>query len=212
MDTRGRYARIEGCDGAGKPTQLRLASEFNEKKGIGAIFVREPGGTKFGTHLRSILLEESWVNFQPEAEVALFTADRRHLWDETIAPALEEDRLVISDRGVESTICYQSAGGNIEESVIRSVSELLLHPRYMKPDALAVLSLSEEVRRQRLATRFTFAEADKIESRDNDYTHRVYQAYQKLQTLDYVTTIDGGRDPEDVFEDLKPVLFGKYAK
>ena len=35
---------------------------------------------------------------------------------------------------------------------------------------------------------------------------------QALQTLDYVTTIDGGRDPEDVFEDLKPVLFGKYAK
>ena len=208
----GRYARLEGPDGSGKTTQLRLAEEFNEKKGIGAVFVREPGGTKLGLHIRSLLLQEASINMGPEVEFALFTADRRQLWDEVILPALKEDRPVIGDRGVESTICYQSAGGGVDKDTILDVSNKLLDPRYMRPDALAILSISEEVRRRRLNYRFTEEVADKIESRDDSYTHRVYKAYQSLHELDYAKVINADRDPEEIFEDLKPVLFGKYAR
>jgi dTMP kinase len=208
----GRYGRLEGTDGSGKTTQMKLAEQYNEEKGIGAVFVREPGGTKFGAHIRALLLTDASMNLGPEVEFALFTADRRQLWDETILPALKEDRLVIGDRGVESTICYQSAGGGVSKDTILNVSNRLLDPRYMRPDTLAVLSISEEVRRRRLRARFTEEAADKIESRDDSYTHRVYKAYQALQELDYATIIDANRDPEDIFEDLKPVLFGKYLR
>jgi dTMP kinase len=208
----GRYVRIEGCDGAGKSTQIELAKQYNEEKGIGAVFVREPGGSEFGARIRALLLTDHSVKLGPEVEFALFTADRRHLWDETILPALNDNRPVISDRGVESTMCYQSAGGGIDKQTIMDVSTQLLPTRYMQPDALAVIAVSKEIRRQRLQARFTQIAADKIELRDEDYANRVYEAYQSLQDLDYATVIDGDKDPEEVFEHLKPVIFGRFAK
>lgn len=208
----GRYVRIEGFDGVGKTTQLELAKEYSEKKGIGAVFVREPGGTEFGAHIRALLLTNKSVSLGPEVECALFSADRRHLWDTVTEPALAEDRLVISDRGIESTVAYQSAGGGISEATIWEISRLLLPQRYISPDALALLALTEEVRQRRITARFATTSPDKIESRDNGYLGRVQKAYESFSRLDYATTIDAGRDPEDVFKDLKPVLFGKFAK
>lgn len=208
----GWYARIEGIDGTGKSTQLQLAKQYSEEKGIDTVFIREPGGTEFGNRLRAILLTDTTVHLSAQAETALFTADRRHLCDQVIFPALNKDQVVISDRGVESGVCYQSAGGGISREAYMAVSNALLPERYMRPDALALLSLSEEVRRKRLNARFADTAADKIESRNEGYTRRVYEAYKSLEELDYSTVIDAEPDPEQVFETLKPVLFGRFAK
>lgn len=211
-EQRGWYARVEGIDGTGKSTQLELARQYSETHGIDTIFIREPGGTEFGNRLRAILLRDTSVQLSAQAETALFTADRRHLCDEVIFPALDANQVVISDRGVESGVCYQSAGGGISKEAYMAVSNALLPERYMRPDALALLSLREEVRRQRLTARFVDTAADKIESRSDDYTRRVYAAYKSLEALDYATVIDAEPDPKVVFERLKPVLFGRFAK
>ncbi|MDB5168314.1 MAG: thymidylate kinase [Candidatus Saccharibacteria bacterium] len=208
----GWYARVEGIDGTGKSTQLELARQYSEEKGIDTVFIREPGGTEFGNRLRAILLNDTSIHLSPQVETALFTADRRHLCDEVIFPSLEKDMVVISDRGVESGVCYQSAGGGISREAYMAISNLLLPERYMRPDALALLSLREEVRRKRIQVRFDSVAADKIESRGEEYTRRVYDAYRSLEELDYATVIDAEPDPEQVFEQLKPVLFGKFAR
>jgi dTMP kinase len=208
----GWYARIEGIDGTGKSTQLELAKQYSEEKGIDTVFIREPGGTEFGNRLRAILLDDRTVHLSAQAETALFTADRRHLCDQVIFPALAKDKVVISDRGMESGVCYQSAGGGISREAYMAVSNALLPERYLRPDALALLSLREAVRLKRLHARFAETNPDKIESRDEAYTKRVYDAYKSLEELDYVTVIDAEPDPEEVFEQLKPVLFGKYIQ
>lgn len=208
----GRYVRLEACDGAGKTTQIELAKQYSQENDIDAVFVREPGGTELGILIRELLLQKSSLTLSPETETALFTADRRHLYDEVILPALNAGRLVISDRGIESTLCYQSAGGGIDKKTIMDVSSLLLPKRYMRPDRLALLSVTKEVRQKRLIARFGLETADKIESRDEGYHSRVYDEYKSLESLDYATVVDGNREPEEVFADLKPILFGEYAK
>lgn len=211
-ETRGRYVRVEGCDGAGKTTQIRRLQQYSEEKGIDAVFLREPGATDFGGHIRSLILDDHSVQLSAATELLLFTADRNHTCDEIILPALEKDQLVISDRGLESTVCYQSAGGGLSKETIMSISRQILPPRYIQPDTLALISISKETRRKRLTSRFTQVEADKIESRDDGYADRVYQGYQSLGELDYTTVIDGNLDEDQVFEQLKPVVFGKYLR
>lgn len=208
----GRYVRVEGCDGAGKTTQIGLLKQFSEEKGIDAVFLREPGATVFGAKIRSLLLDKQEADPSAKTEFLLFTADRNFTCDEVIMPALAEDKLVISDRGLESTLCYQSAAGGVGKEVIMDISRQILPPRYIQPDALALISVTKEVRRRRLGERFEHTAADRMESKEESYADRVYEAYQALSELDYATVINGNLDPEQVFDELKPVVFGKYMK
>ena len=208
----GRYVRLEGADGVGKTTQMQLAREYAAQKGINTVFVREPGGTELGIMLRELILVNMDVHLSPEVEFAMFTADRIHLMNTVILPALEEDSVVISDRGIESSVAYQSAGGGVSKETILDVSSRLMHPRYLRPDALAILSLSQEARNKRLEKRFAHQKSDKIEARQAEYFARVYNEYKQLETLEYAQVVDADRDPHDVFEDLKPILFGKYMR
>lgn len=205
----GRYVRIEGSDGTGKSTQIELAKHYSQQHGLDAVFVREPGATAFGNELRSLLLTNTKHHLSPEVELALFTADRLHTCNEIILPALTQGKTVISDRGVESTVCYQSAGGGIDTQKIMDVSRLLLPEWYMQPDELAILAISRSLRRQRLADRAGIAALDKIESRDDSYSDRVHAAYETLFELPHATVIDASANPETVFETLKPLLFGE---
>lgn len=207
----GRYSGFEGIDGAGKSMQINLTEEYAERKGINAIFVHEPGGTEMGVEIRNFLLFNRNIKLSPLAEFALFTADRIHLMDTVIGPALEKDTVVITDRRRESGV-YQEAGGGLTMKQMTELSAQLLPDRYMNPDSLVVLTVSPEVRLQRLQKRFAKVAADKMEDREIEFYERVQAGYQRLKSLPYVHMIDSERDPDDIFKDVKPILFGKFAR
>jgi dTMP kinase len=207
----GWYARLEGGDGVGKTTQLNMAKDFAKKQGIDAVFVREPGGTNFGAEIRHMLLTHTDYDLGPEVEAALFTADRRHTLDTVILPALNDNRLVISDRGPESMVAYQSARGGVDKKILWDLTRMLMPARYIETDALVILSLSESIRRKRLEKGLGSDAADKIESRSHEFAQRVHSQYESFRNeLEYAHFVDANRDPEEVFETIKPLLFGKY--
>lgn len=211
MSERGRYVRIEGMDGSGKSTQLELARRFSIDNDINAVFTREPGGTELGVQLREMLLHDRNHNLSPTVEASLLTAGRLHLFETVIDPALEEDRVVVSDRGYESSKIYQTTGDSLSADTVETISSLLLPRRYMRPDALALLSLSKSTRVQRLLERFKETAADKIESRSADFYEKVFQGYKELESQEYVTVIDAERDAEEIFDtSMKQLIFGKY--
>lgn len=208
-ELRGRYTRIEGIDGSGKSTQINLAKQFSKENELDVFFTREPGGSPLAEKLRNMLLFSKEYDLDPPTEYGLLTTARLDTWSNVVSPKLEAGISVISDRGVESSFAYQPAGGGISKEVIWGVAELLLPPRYMQPDGLAILSLTKKVWRERLEKRFTEEEADKIESRGSAYFDRVFDAYKELEKRPGVTVIDANEGtPEELFEYVKPVLFG----
>ncbi|MGH7217974.1 MAG: dTMP kinase [Candidatus Microsaccharimonas sp.] len=205
----GRYVRIEGPDGAGKSTQIELAKAYAEQNNIKFLHVREPGGSELGNELRDIILHKKQYDLSPSTEYALFTADRSHLAETVILPALNEGYVVVGDRGIESSYAYQAAAGGLDRKAIFTTGELLLPEWYMQPDALAILSLSKEERQRRMDAKKISLGLDKIESRQADFFNKVHDGYIELKDLPYAVVVDAELSEEALFDTVRPIIFGK---
>jgi dTMP kinase len=116
----GFFISIEGIDGTGKSTQTRMLAENLTARGIDCIKTFEPGDTKVGEKLRSILFSGY---ADPVAEAYLFCADRAMHVREVIKPALQSSKCVITDRFVLSSIAYQGYGKGLSPDWIRLIND-----------------------------------------------------------------------------------------
>jgi dTMP kinase len=120
---RGAFITFEGSEGCGKSTQvLRLAARL-EQAGFRTVLTREPGGTAIGEKIRDLLqfAPESFA-MTPETELLLFEASRAQLVRETIAPALEQGTVVISDRFFDSTTVYQGVARKLSPEIVQTLN------------------------------------------------------------------------------------------
>ena len=123
MQTRtGKFITFEGCDGCGKSTQLKLLSDYLTKNGIDHIFTREPGGGKISEAIREILLNGKNTEMSDECEALLYASARAQHIKDRVEPALRENKLVVCDRYVDSSIAYQAYGRNLGEEFIRKIN------------------------------------------------------------------------------------------
>jgi len=119
----GCFVTLEGPEGAGKTTQVKLLSKQLDVMGVKHVVTRDPGGTPLGRQMRRILLNpENPVN--PMAELLLYQADRAQHVAELISPALKEGNLVICDRYIDSTIAYQGYGRQLDLKLIEQLNEM----------------------------------------------------------------------------------------
>lgn len=137
MQERGKFIVIEGGEHVGKTTQSQILAET-----IGALSVREPGGTPVGEALRAILLDPE-IPTLPKTEVLLFAGQRAELMGSVIAPALQDGRHVVSDRSWISGAAYQCArGGNYQE--IKEINQYALGEFFL-PDQIIILDADPTV-------------------------------------------------------------------
>ena len=104
-DTYGLFITFEGMDSSGKTTVMKKVAESLINMGYEVITTREPGGTKFAEELRDVIMK--YDNLPKMAELNLFEAARADLMDKVIKPALLENKIVLCDRFIDSTVAYQ---------------------------------------------------------------------------------------------------------
>jgi dTMP kinase len=138
---RGKFITLEGIDGSGKSTQLRLLSGDLRSRGLDVVTTREPGGTPLGRRLREAFLETE-ENVAPMAELLLFAADRAQHVEFLIKPSLEQGRVVISDRYADATYAYQGAGRGFPEQTVKQIIKLATGG--LKPDLTLFFDISVE--------------------------------------------------------------------
>jgi len=162
---RGVFLSLDGVDGAGKSTQCRLLADWLRAKGHDVVECHDPGGTALGQELRHILL-----NYRGKmtlmAEAMLFMASRAQLVADVIRPALEAGKTVICDRFLLANVVYQGHGGGLDPAQLWQVG--LVATGGLEPDLTLVLDLPLEVALSRRK-----ANADRLESRGDDYFERV---------------------------------------
>lgn len=146
----GKFITFEGIDGSGKSTQLRMLAGELLSRGLDVLTTREPGGTPLGRRLREAFLETE-ETVAPIAELLLFAADRAQHVELLIKPALEEGRIVISDRYADATFAYQGAGRGFSEATVNQVIKLATGG--LKPDLTLFFDISVEKAFERTHTR-----------------------------------------------------------
>jgi dTMP kinase len=138
VDT-GRLISFEGLDGAGKTTQMDLLERWLAERHITYIRTREPGGTALGVEIRHLLLHRPELAITPLAEALLFQADRAQHFATVVLPALQEGKLVITDRCFDASIAYQGFARGVGVELVERLSLLATQGRV--PDLTILLDL-----------------------------------------------------------------------
>lgn len=139
---RGRFITLEGGEGGGKTTQLRLLAQALGRQGKDVVTTREPGGAPGAEALRALLVEGDVNRWDPLTEVLLHFAARRNHLTETIWPALDAGKWVLSDRFADSTMAYQSYGQGVPRTTVEEIYKLVVGA--FAPDLTVILDLPVE--------------------------------------------------------------------
>jgi dTMP kinase len=197
----GQLIVLEGAEGAGKTTQVRLLAERLRSTGLEVITLREPGGTSLGDSIRTILLDTPG-DVAPEAEALLFMASRAQLVRDEIDPALERGVVVVMDRFFLSTYAYQIHGRGLDESRVRASNTLATRGRV--PDLNIVLAIPAEEGLARASGR---GGHDRIERSGSEFHSRVEDAFAMVAHSDWqrehpecgrIAVVDGRGSPDEV--------------
>jgi dTMP kinase len=173
---RGLFIVFEGGEGAGKSVQVKLLADRLRDAGKKVVVTREPGGTRIGEQIRAITHDTENVDLDPVAEAYLMAASRAQHVRETISPALEDGKIVISDRFVDSSIAYQGYGRNLGAKEIGALNEMAVNGA--KPDLVILLDAPPAVGLARLDKEGK--EKDRLDMQQKDFYDRVHTGYLAL--------------------------------
>lgn len=197
---RGLFITVEGTDGCGKTTQIRLMEEYLKSRGYDIIFTREPGGTGIGEEIRALLLDPANTEMADITEMLLYAASRAQHIAQLVKPAVLNGKIVICDRFVDSSYVYQSFGRGIDLKIVEAVNNIAIAG--MLPDITFFFDICPETALKR---RIASTGADRIENEKIEFHKKVYEGYKKLASIytDRIKPIDSNRDIDSVFNDVK---------
>lgn len=172
MAERGRFITVEGIEGAGKSTQIRVVGEFLRARGVRTVITREPGGTHLSEAVRNMLLDPENRGMHADTELLLVFAARAEHLHKVIVPALESGDWVISDRFTDATFAYQGGGRGIDAERIAALEQWV--QGRLRPDLTLLLDLPVETGMRRIAERNP---PDRFEREDGEFFERIRANY-----------------------------------
>jgi dTMP kinase len=213
--TRGRLIVLEGAEGAGKTTQIKLLAERLANVGVPCVAVREPGGTPVGDDIREILLHPE-QEITAATEALLFMASRAELVTREILPAIVEGLVVLLDRFFLSTYAYQIVGRRLPEEEIRAANRLATAG--LIPDLTLLLDVPVAEGLGRADAR---GARDRMERADDDFHLRVGNAFREFADQKWqhshpecgpIKLIDGTGDEKTVHHRISSALMTAFPQ
>lgn len=173
---KGKFVTIEGCEGAGKSTQLRFIKEYLENKNEEFIMTREPGGTPLAEKIRELILFYDGESVSPLAEAYLYAAARAQHMQKLIKPALENGKLVICDRFIDSSFAYQAYARNLGFERVSKINEEALSG--IMPDLTVFLDIPPE---KSFSRKGGADKHDRLEMENKSFHEAVYNGFKILE-------------------------------
>ncbi|MEH7383991.1 dTMP kinase [Bacillus sp. JJ1521] len=173
----GYFITLEGPEGAGKTTVLGILQEELSKKGYDVVSTREPGGIDIAEQIRSVILDKNNTKMDGRTEALLYAASRRQHLVEKVIPALEEGKIVLCDRFVDSSLAYQGYARGLGIDEVFSINEFAIN------GLMPSLTLFFDIQPEKGLTRIRKndeREVNRLDLEKLSFHQKVYEGYIKV--------------------------------
>ena len=196
----GFFIAIEGGEGAGKSTQVKMLEHHLSSRGFDVLVTREPGGTPIAEKIRKLLLDPEHTEMPDLTEALLFAAARADHAHNVIRPALERGSIVICDRYIDSSVAYQGYARGLGPSRIRDLSEWATDS--LLPDFTIFIDVSVEESMRRMEG------TDRMEKQTLYFHVAVQEAFRQIaaSSTQPHAVFDGSIDKDDLSHQIRTEL------
>ena len=196
------FITFEGPDGSGKSTIIQKVYDYLIENNYDVIKTREPGGSPIAEKIRNLILDTENTEMGYRTEALLYAASRAQHVEETILPALNENKIVLCDRFLISSLAYQGVGRDLGIENVRKINEFAINGVF--PDFVLFFDVDPITTLKR---KFSLDTADRLEKEGNNFHERVYNGYKEiLNSEKNIEIIDATQSVEDVFSQCIKVL------
>ena len=196
------FITFEGPDGSGKSTIIQKVYDYLIENNYDVIKTREPGGSPIAEKIRNLILDTENTSMGYRTEALLYAASRAQHVEETILPALNENKIVLCDRFLISSLAYQGVGRGLGIENVRNINDFAINGVF--PDFILFFDVDPITTLKRKSSLDT---ADRLEKEGNNFHERVYNGYKEiLNSEKNIEIIDATQSVEDVFSQCIEVL------
>lgn len=175
---KGVFITLEGGEGTGKSTQVKMLGAALATAGLNAVMTREPGGTDQAERIRNLLIQRDAGNFDPLTEAMLMMSARREHLVNKIWPSMEQGKWVVSDRFVDSTRAFQGYGMGLDQALIDRIYAMIAGD--FQPDLTFMFDIDAEKGLSRSLKQLAVT-ADKNESTEDRYERMGVPFHNRLR-------------------------------
>ena len=200
------FITFEGPEGSGKTTVLNQINKLLSEN-YNVISTREPGGVSTGEEIRNILLDGENIDIRTEA--LLFAASRREHLVEKVIPALKNNKVVLCDRYIDSSLAYQGHARGIGIEEVKKINEFAINGLY--PDLTIYLDIDAEVGRERILK--NQRSQNRLDKETQTFHQKVIEGYKTLikTNPERFKVVDATQNIESVVSDTYEIILS-YLK
>ncbi|MDC3414890.1 dTMP kinase [Aquibacillus sp. 3ASR75-11] len=173
----GYFITFEGGEGAGKTSILQAVESNLKQLGYQVVATREPGGIEIAEKIREIILDTSHTTMDSRTEALLYAAARRQHLVEKVLPSIKQNKIVLCDRFIDSSLAYQGFARGIGMENVRTINEFAIEGYY--PDLTLFFDVPPKTGLQRI-TDNQDREQNRLDLEKLHFHEQVYQAYHML--------------------------------
>lgn len=199
------FITVEGVEGCGKTTILKMVYDKLLSENYNIILTREPGGVQISEQIRNIILNKENTALDNRTEALLFAASRRQLLVEKIWPALKEGKIVLCDRYLDSSLAYQGGGKHLGIDNVLNIN--LFATENTLPDMTILFDIPPEVGLQRISAN-SEREVNRLDLEKISFYNDTRNAFLSLAEKfnDRYVVIDASKSIEEVFEQAYRII------
>lgn len=205
MKKKGYFISSEGPEGAGKTTIMNLLGNKLIEEGYDVVMTREPGGIMISEKIRNIILDNKHTMMDSRTEALLYAAARRQHLIEKVQPALEEGKIVICDRFIDSSLAYQGYARGIGVEEILAINKFAIGSTM--PDKTILFDIEPSVGLARINAHDD-REKNRLDVESLAFHEKVREGYLSLldQYPERIQLVDASRSLEEVLNDVYKVI------
>lgn len=192
------FVTIEGPEGSGKTTIGKKIVEQLMNDGYEVIYTREPGGIEIAEQIRQVILDVNNTNMDPRTEALLYAASRRQHLIEKIVPAIKDNKIIICDRFVDSSLAYQGHARKLGIDNVYEINKFAIDT--LMPDLTLLFDIEPKLGLERINAN-KLREVNRLDLEQLEFHTLVREGFLIIQNREpqRVKRVDASKTIDEVF-------------